>query len=344
MSETTSNNNDSNIWGGPLNRDGADIEKTINGQVGFELKGISNEINEFCLSHEEVSERCTIGFFIYFSNTEGDLFKKVGEIKVKKLEMVFDAPSNEHWLSRLANTDGYLELNDTSIEVIGHRIFQFHRPGRNYGKPNTTADKQPTVMLEDATDYGLSTIKGYQESLRIAYLDFGTILHMLMAYSRRIENGSTEDDISEDELKFLFTGAEINHGEMVSPFFQTERYRDWRVSPTDFSGLDTSVTATLKMEGIYRQPGSTTDYISAQVHPFHRAGSSNITLPAVTVLPPCRRFWFTVDQILKDASAQVEINNRTTFLKRQSGVNKLSTMLNKDELEVIFGKDIGIEP
>lgn len=320
---------DPGFYGGTLIREAADINATIDPQVGFELSGIREALNEFCASHEAATDRCTIGFFIYFYDTNGIALPSIDKIEVKKLEMVFpdDPPSNDHWLSRLADAKGQLELNDTCVSVIGHRIYQYHRPGDNFGKPNTTAASQPVVSLADASSYGISTIKGYQPSLRIAYLDFGTLLHMLMSYQQA----------NETELKFLFTGAEINHGEMVSPFFQTERFRDWA---PDLNGSDPSVTATLKMEGIYKEKDGS-DYISAQSHPYHLAESGNITLPGVTVLAPCRRYWHTVDRILNNSSSQVEINDPVTFRNRQLGLKKLSAILTEDNLRTVLGNVLG---
>lgn len=324
-------------WIGELNREG--YPNTLVPQIGFELKGIKEALTKFCHSHDQETNRCTIGFFIYFyDQQDGGFLRLIKDIQIKKLEIIFPDNSNRHWLERLADADAELDLTDATIskgEKVSASAWQIHHfddDRGNYATPSTAVVRTPRLSLIAAPDYGIANIRGYRDTLRIAYLDYGTLLHMFLAY----KIGSA-DVLSEDDLKFMFTGAEINHGEMVSPYFQEERYKDWGLG---FPGLDASVTATLKMEGIYKgQDSSGGDiYVSSQYHPYHVSNDPSLTLPGVKVLAPCRRFWHTVEQVLNSSASQMEFNVPASFYARQRGINNLSKKLTKTYVQKILGK------
>lgn len=327
-------------WTVELNRENAPA--SLEKQIGFELQGIKEALTKFCHSHDRATKRCTIGFFIYFYDHEqGSFLRLIEDIQIKKLDIIFPDKSNQHWLERVTNSEGKLELSDAEADIdvgikkVKAKALEIHHrmnpTGQGYATPVSSLSQPPYLDLRSGINYGVKMIAGYKDTLRIAYLDYGTLLHMFLAYKI-----GTANVIGEDELKFIFTGAEINHGEMVSPYFQEERYKDWGRGFTD---LDPSVTATLKMEGVYKDPNNAGLYMSPQYHPYHLAANPNLTLPGVKVLAPCRRFWQTIEQVLNSSASQLELNNPVSFAARQSGINHLSEKLTKN-LKEVLGKGL----
>lgn len=335
-------------WGTPLIRKVA--PNILKPQVGFELQGLKAIVDNVCSSHSVAGHRCTIGMFLYFYDDNRQPLNLIKNIAIKKLDVVFDPASNasnEHWLTRLASDNkATLELDDihkyddkkkTGITAKAHRFFHLSTPRnpsplpKSYSSPTTAPGLTPYLHLENADGYGINTIKGYTDNIRIVYLNYGLLLHMHLSYRNTDEN----------VLKFIFTGAEINHGEIVRPFFQAERCRDWS---GDLDDLDPSVTPTLKVEAIRvpaqdqirTPPSERTDY-----EPSITGGTgAGIALPTVHVLPPCPRYWQAIGTILSDASSQIRTNDSGSFTTQQNGLGALSDILTKNDLSTILGNVI----
>lgn len=324
-------------WNRPFSRYEISPTSTIHPQVGFELSGLKKSLEDFCLSHGGGQDSCTIGYFIYFYE-DGAFLETINEIKIKKLTISFDPGESSpasNWVTMLSESEGILSLADENVvSVKGLRLFHYQGgSGTNYATPLTAVSEQPRLVVkEDASDYGIETIMGYQRSLRIAYLDYSTLLQMHLSYKYA--------EKSDTELKFIFTGAEINHGEMVSPLFQHERFVDWY---PDFSTLNPSVTATLKVEALYIDKNRTNaiyagggrEFIPAMNYPFF-ATPDAISMPGVMVLPPCRRYWHTINQILSSATPQLEPGQGFDTLKWQ-GFENLAKSLTPAKLKEAIG-------
>lgn len=343
-------------WGTSLNRN--ETPTLLMPQVGFELKGLKGLVDNVCSSHSVVGHSCTIGVFLHFYDDNRQPLNYIEDIVVKKMDVVFDkasAPSNDHWLTRLARDKAELKLvtvsrteSDTedpnkllcTVKAKAHRIFHFDRSPRpevdidnstNYSTPITARSSTPYLQLEDADGYGIDTIKGYTNNIRIVYLSYGLLLHMHLSYR----------NTDETKLKFIFTGAEINHGEIVRPFFQAERCRDWPSNHGEYDYLDPSVTPTLKVESIRiperdQQTTPPVERTNPELY-INGGGLSDVAIPTVHVLAPCPRYWQAIDTILGDASSQLRTNDPASFVVQQDGIGALSEILTKDDLSSILG-------
>ncbi|MFK8165106.1 MAG: hypothetical protein AB8H12_21860 [Lewinella sp.] len=315
-------------------------ELHIQHQVGFELPNMQQLVSDFITTDRSLETSMPLGWFVTFFGKEEDRStewqaENIEDIRVYELNLsIFDSRTNapiaigNNWMRTLIGAKGVLDLGPTTVaRPVPVQIIQYEGGGPSYYPLNRfeSVINSMDVKVESWPRHAeVIDILGYRPNLRTAYIDYNTIFQMHLAYGV---------DSNNQNLKFIFSGAEINYAEMVNPRLQVERFTDWG---RPFRTLDTSICSTLKIEllskrnllpaeisaveaavaeaeaeagtieevdeEIARIRAAAVRYTSGNLYPGTFEHDRNIledelSLPGVFLLPSCRRFWETVNQI-----------------------------------------------
>ena len=333
---------------------------TLSFQDGFELPNLKTLAKNFIeRSSNARGKEKPLGWFItFFSEDEnGDETWRatyISEIKVEELYMTMEGTDSEeilfdeNWFQSLGTFESKLHLDNLGVEPKTIRLSHY-RYASNHARAWEAAQVDTQLGIEDMSEgrgYGVGVIKGYRRNLRAAYMDYGTILQIHHAYE--LYSGS---DNGVDNLRFVFTGAEINYGDMVSPAFQRERYAEWIDAPDD---LDPSICSTLKIEAVYKHKVSLVQadgtnvsvdrYKSVGLYPGantivegvseDRTETELISLPGLFILPSCKRFWEVIARIQGSIVPPVEQGSYSKMARN----NEINTVKSRKAVYKNIGK------
>lgn len=273
------------------------------GETGFVLSGLKEALIEFV--EESTNEKSiTLGWFITFKSKNGEA-KEIKELLVNKLILKLGPePSTAitttasaivqarmSWLMKLYAYDGELYLDRVNLTAVPKKINHFQGDSDTPASPDSMKNELPSLQLTDASaDASVEDLRGYRDSIRVAYLNHATLWQMHMVHERMLDDR---------ELEFVFSGAEINYGEMVSPVFQHERYRDWG----DRSGPDPSLSFTLKVESVAKLPRKKNKYEYVSILGGALTKNAEIKLPGLFLLLTCKRYWEATNAILGECAS-----------------------------------------
>lgn len=268
-------------------------KSTVDRQCGIEITNLAQMARDFAERNRSGETSIPIGWLINFYQENGQPISKIEELIPVELRLSIynnqgqgPIPIDSTWRHTLIN--GYraeLEpvnipgLKISAVEVIHHK--QDDLP--QFATPNDV--KTSNIVLKVKTvDYGPKAISGILPSLRAAYLDYDTIMQIHLTY---------EHNAPSTDLRFLFTGAEVNYGDMAGTTFESERFNEWATDP---SGLDPSIISTLKVEPVAKKFDGVNGnyYTSANMYTAFGTQFQNILMPGVTLLPACKRYWHEI--------------------------------------------------
>ncbi|SEQ58688.1 hypothetical protein [Neolewinella agarilytica] len=313
----------------------------VHDQVGFEFPGLIDTFDTFLTTDYSNEVEIPLGLFIFFFGKENSSewrAEKINQIQMRPLNFSFSSPAIEprtpigsDWLSTLSSNDGLLSIgnpietvNPNAVLIISKEnnsqnhfpINSFHSANKDLNIELKTPDDNSSIG-----DYEVFDILGYRPDMKVAFLGFDTIRQLYLAYHATP---------SPEDLRFIFTGAEINHGEMVSPRLQEMRFTDWKRS---FDTLDPSICSTLKIE-ILSHKNSNGRYVKRELYSGVQA-MEKLELPSVFVLHTCKRYWETPRMFLQacEINRKMFIENKFSENKRIIGYKKFLKALSIDAIK-----------
>lgn len=245
-----------------FNRLGPPFEKSGR-EVGFRLSGFSsNEAGA-------VDEGCVeLGWFISLYHN-GVPVRFIRDIKVYRAQ-----------LKPVAVTQyaGEVELLELPIKV--EPLFASHHNTAGDMASFEEIKAQPPVLkltANGAENARLTDLRGYEEAVKVAFLDVEMLRQINLAASFAPEDQS---------LEMFFSGAEVNYGEMASPHNQHVRFGE-----TAEGTQDPSISFSVKAEALYqfdRAPGT---YESANLAARMLSDDERVMLPGLFLLDNCKIYW-----------------------------------------------------
>lgn len=308
------------------------VAKMKEGEIGFAIERLHDLVGEFVNENFSNTNTFTLGWFITFE--EGKFTAgKISDIRMRKLVLdVAAAPVTGlqagSWMERLADNGGVLSLlplENSEGEQASIHPLEIKQFAVNLGTPATPDSMRvsdPILTINNADqDTPVTKLRGYRKTIRVAFLDYATIWQMYMAYKWN-QTGN--------DMNFVFTGAEITYGEMVSPAFQHERFRDWGSA---LAGDDPGICFTLKVEAIVSSPNSTNEFIGGDINRGMVARTQEISLPGVFILSSCKRYWQVSSAAYASCLAAV---GQPKSEKDLAGCERLAQTIMSSKMEEIF--------
>ncbi len=251
-----------------FNRNGKPFEKSTR-EVGFRISDFSPPVPT--LGEENQAE---VGWFISFYHNGASVRYvrdiRIYSVRVKPLDPMIGPVAKQY--------AGEVELQE--LPVLVEPLFASHHNSvGDFASFEETRAQPPVLRLNanGAQDALLTDLRGYDEAVKIAFLDVETLRQINLAI----------DFASEDQpFEIFFSGAAVNYGEMASPHNQHLRFKE-----TEENSPDPSISFVLKAEALFQTAESSEIYASANLAEKMFAGDDQIMLPGLFLLDTCKTYW-----------------------------------------------------
>lgn len=244
------------------------------GEAGFRIVSTSKQERQAGAYEGSGENSSELGWFISFYHN-GLPVKYIRDIKVYSLVMQPVDPSTGVDAGQYL---GEVELQELPLQVVP-LLLTHHNQAGDIASFEDIRAQAPILKLDPVGAKGalLTDLRGYTSAVKIAFLDAATLKQINLAIDYAPEG---------KVLDMFFSGAEINYGEMASPYSQNVRFKE-----VIGNAPDPSISFTLKAEPLYQSAETPAVYESVNLAKKMIAADERVMLPGLFLLDSCKIYW-----------------------------------------------------